>query len=57
MIAYMIETYGKDAVFSQWDGNGDFATLYGDPHEVYESAMAWGEEKLMEKGIDIHLFF
>ena len=55
MIAYLVETYGKDIVFGNWDLDPDHMdTVYGKPFsELYRDWAAWNEEQCKLSGIII----
>ena len=55
MVAYLVETYGKDTVFGNWDLDPDrMDTVYGKPFsELYRDWAAWNEEQCRLAGIVI----
>ena len=55
MIAYLVEEYGKDTVFGNWNVDPDnMATVYGkDFSELYRDWAAWNEEQCKLLGIMI----
>ena len=55
MIAYLVETYGKDAVFGNWDLDpGSMDTVYGKTFsELYRNWEAWNEAQCKLFGIMI----
>ena len=55
MVAYLLETYGKDTVFGNWDLDPDnMDTVYGKAFpELYRDWAAWNEEQCKLSGIKI----
>lgn len=55
MIAYLVDEYGKDTVFGNWNVDpDDMATVYGkDFSELYRDWAAWNEEQCKLLGIMI----
>ena len=55
MAAYLVETYGKDTVFGNWDLDPDrMDTVYGKTFsELYRDWAAWNEEQCKLSGIII----
>ncbi len=55
MVAYLVETYGKDTVFGNWDLDPDsLDTVYGKSFsELYRDWSAWNEEQCKLAGIMI----
>ena len=55
MIAYLVDEYGKDTVFGNWNVDpDDMATVYGkDFSELYHDWAAWNEEQCKLLGIMI----
>lgn len=55
MVAYLVETYGEDTVFSHWDSDpADFETIFGLGFpELYQAWAAWNTRQCEAAGIDI----
>lgn len=55
MVAYLVETYGKDTVFGNWDLDPDrMDTVFGKAYpELYREWAAWNEEQCRLLGITI----
>ena len=55
IIAYLVETYGKDTVFGNWDLDPDhMETVYGKTFlELYQDWAVWNEEQCSLSGITI----
>ena len=55
MVAYLVETYGKDAVLGNWNLDPDrMDTVYGKTFsELYREWAAWNEEQCKQLGITV----
>ena len=55
IVAYLVETYGKDTVFGNWDLDPDrMETVYGKAfHELYHDWTVWNNEQCILSGIVI----
>lgn len=55
MVAYLVETYGEDTVFSHWDSDpADFEAIFGLGFpELYQAWAVWNARQCEEAGIDI----
>lgn len=55
MIAYLMETYGRDTVFGNWNLDPDrMDTVFGKTYsEIYREWAAWNEEQCKLLGIVI----
>ena len=56
MVAFLVETYGKDTVFGNWNLDPDrMETVYGKAFpELYHDWKVWNEEQCKLSGIMIH---
>lgn len=52
MVAYLVETFGRDTVFGNWNLDTDkMETVFGKPYaELYRDWAAWNEEQCRELG-------
>ena len=56
MIAYLIETYGKDTVYANSRDTNGLETVYGKTFlELYDEWGEWNIRKCEEAGIDIEV--
>lgn len=54
MVAYLMETYGKDMVFENSKDVNRLETVYGKSFsELYNEWAMWNIQKLEEAGIDV----
>ena len=56
MVAYLVETYGKETVFGNWDIDPDsMDTVYQETFsELYHDWAVWNEEQCKRSGVMIH---